>query len=122
MRVLVVDDSEDVRLVLRLRAEGWPIEIVGEAKDGRDALRLVEETSPDVIVLDHEMPELTGMEVIPHLRKLSPTTPIVMFIGYEGNGPEAVARGADAWVSKLAPWDDLFELVVAYGAASDQAV
>lgn len=116
--MLLVDDSEDVRLVLRMRAASWPdLEIVGEAADGHEAVRMIAEVAPDVVVLDHDMPEMTGMEALPELRRRAPDASIVMFIGYEANGPHAVERGADAWVSKLAPWDDLFEIVVACGTS-----
>lgn len=64
IRVLIADDHELVRLALRnlLEAEGY-IEVVGEAADGAEALRLVEEHEPDVLLLDLHMPNVDGVEV-----------------------------------------------------------
>ncbi len=78
IRVLIVDDSSYVRLVVaRMLGGAHDIEVVGQAVDGQEALRLALELKPDVMTLDVEMPKLDGLEV---LRRLLPREqiPVVM--------------------------------------------
>ena len=63
IRVLIADDHGIVRKGLRLQLEQRPeFEVVGEASDGRDAVKMVEELNPDVVVMDIAMPNLNGMD------------------------------------------------------------
>ena len=83
MHVLVVDDSADIRLMLRLLLEDAGME-VDEAVSGPDALeRLAYEAhQPDVVVLDQRMPEMTGIEVARELAARGPHPPLVLFSAY----------------------------------------
>jgi two-component system phosphate regulon response regulator PhoB len=69
--ILVLDDDSDIRAVLRLRFEslGW---CVSEARDGKEALEMAKQQSPDVIILDWMTPGLTGIEVLAGLRRHGP--------------------------------------------------
>lgn len=70
IRVLVVDDSALIRQMLtRALAMDPRIEIVGSARTGVEAIERARQLNPDVITLDIEMPELTGLEALPHIRK-----------------------------------------------------
>lgn len=72
IKVLVVDDSALIRqLLTRALAVDPRIEIVGIAKNGVEAIEKARELEPDVITLDIEMPELSGLEALPHLKKHS---------------------------------------------------
>jgi two-component system chemotaxis response regulator CheB len=72
IRVLVVDDSALIRQMLTRALSMEPrIEVVGIAKTGVEAIAKAQELSPDVVTLDIEMPELTGLEALPHIRKHS---------------------------------------------------
>ena len=65
LRVVVVDDSAYVRKVVREILSRSPfIEVVGAARDGREALDLVEQLNPDVVTCDLNMPELDGVEFV----------------------------------------------------------
>lgn len=65
MRVVIVDDEPLAREGLRLMLAAYPgIEIAGEAGNGRDGLAVIERTRPDVVLLDVEMPELNGLELV----------------------------------------------------------
>ena len=69
MKALLVDDEELARFELRRLLRAHPeIEIVGEAKDGEEALRLTGETAPDVLFLDIQMPGMTGFDLLEHIK------------------------------------------------------
>jgi CheY-like chemotaxis protein len=99
IRVVIVDDREEMRLLLRIWLEGDPgFEVVGEAADGRRAVDVVGETRPDAVVLDVEMPVLSGIEALPLLREVAPACAVVVFSAEQED--EALAAGATAFVSK----------------------
>ena len=84
MRVLIVDDEPDVRLLLRTQLENAGYEVAGEAADGAEAVERCEETSPDVVILDLLMPRVTGFEAIPRLRTKHPEVGIVAYTAVAG--------------------------------------
>ncbi len=84
LRVLVVDDEPDVRLLLRFQLEQEGFEIVGEAADGAEAVALFEEHRPDAVVLDLLMPGVSGFEAIPMLRAVDPAVGIVAYTTVAG--------------------------------------
>ena len=78
VRVLLVDDLPDIRLVMRLLLEAdGRAEVVGEAADGEEAVRLAAELHPDAVVLDLRMPGLDGVSALPLIRDASPGTVVV---------------------------------------------
>ncbi len=112
-QLLYIEDSDESRaLVRRLLSKKY---IVLEAGDPLDGLQLAEETQPDIILLDHNLPHMTGSEAATRLRKMLPNTPIVIVSADLSNGARerALAAGAVGFISK--PIDDDFEeLVDAY--------
>jgi len=76
--------------------------VVGEGGDGHDALRLVAEMKPDVVVLDIAMPTLDGITVLPQLRESSPASRIIMLSGYAAEEMErtSIERGAVGYIDK----------------------
>ncbi|MDF9717499.1 hybrid sensor histidine kinase/response regulator [Nocardioides sp. ChNu-153] len=101
-RVVVVDDTPDLRNLLRLMLTRGGFEIVGEAVDGLDALAVVGRTQPDVVLLDIAMPRMDGIEALPQLRRASPGARIVAMsaFGAAHMANRAVAAGADGYVEK----------------------
>ncbi|KIZ17000.1 response regulator [Streptomyces natalensis] len=103
IRVLLADDEQmirhGVRLILR-HADG--IEVVGEAANGAEAVRLATEHRPDVILLDIRMPVLDGLAAIEHLVALDPAPQVVMLttFGDEENVLRALAAGATGFLLK----------------------
>jgi len=84
MKVVVVDDEPDVRLVLSLQLRIHGHDVVGEAGDGAEALRVCEATRPDAVILDLLMPHTTGFEAIPKLQALVPPPSIVAYSAVAG--------------------------------------
>ena len=90
LRVLLCDDEPGMRLILRKlveRAEGF--EIVGEAEDGEEGLRLFEEKRPDVVFLDVDMPKLNGVETAKRIQDMDPRAALIFATAYEGYRDEA---------------------------------
>jgi CheY-like chemotaxis protein len=107
-RVLIVDDKADIRSIVatRLRIEA-AFDVVGEAANGAEAIVRVGELKPQVMVLDLQMPVMSGEEVIPIVRSLAPSLRILVFSAYAGAQPRLQApERPDAEVRKgtgLAP-------------------
>ena len=84
IRVLLADDDPGMRLIMKKymeRAGGF--QLVGEASDGRELIRLNDELSPEVIVLDVEMPHLTGVECARIIQDINPKTVLVFATAHE---------------------------------------
>lgn len=78
IRVLIADDHEIVRKGVRLLLDAEPgIEVVGEASDGAEAVRVTAELNPDVVVMDISMPEMNGIEATSAIRVSSPDVNVV---------------------------------------------
>jgi NarL family two-component system response regulator YdfI len=92
IRVMITDDHLIIREGLRLILETTDeIEVVGEAKDGAECLRLLPELKPDVILMDLQMPGMDGITAINHLRKDHPEIAIVILTTY--NEDDLMIRG-----------------------------
>src|SRR3954453_10664182 len=99
--VLLVDDIDSVREVLRMWAEHRGLDVIGEAENGRQAIDLAARLRPDVIVLDHEMPEMTGLAALPRLRRRVPESVITFYCsGIPGTEETALLLGANAHFTK----------------------
>ena len=103
IRVLIVDDQSLVRTGFRMILEAeTDVEVVGEAADGAEAVRVTVAERPDALVLDLAMPVMDGLEAIPEVLAGSPDTAIVVLSGFARGqlDREALARGARAYVEK----------------------
>jgi CheY-like chemotaxis protein len=85
IRILIADDKADIRSVVATRLRIEPaFDVVGEASNGAEAIARVGELKPEVLILDLQMPVMSGEEVIPILRSLAPRLRILVFSAYAG--------------------------------------
>jgi DNA-binding NarL/FixJ family response regulator len=104
VRVGIVDDSDQIRRLLQLFIKADDrFEVVGEATNGEEAISLVTREAPDLLILDHHMPLLSGVDALPEIRRLAPATAVVLYSA--GADPHvsgrALAAGALAVLEKL---------------------
>ncbi len=103
VRVLIVDDSRLMRTVLKKALEKDPsIEVVGEAKNGEEAVRLTHELSPDVIIMDVVMPRMDGITAIRKIMSEKPT-PILVFSSITQQGAKATIEAFEAGALEVIP-------------------
>ena len=110
VRVLLVDDHDLFRTGLRnLLEEHGALQVVGEGANGSEAVRLVRELAPDVVVMDLNMPAMSGVEATRHITALSPLTRvIVLTISDEDSDVlDAIVAGACGYLLKDASIDDV---------------
>jgi len=104
-KVLVIDDEGGIResLEVLLTLEGYAVEM---AVDGEEGLRLLEQRSYDLVLLDLALPGETGLELLPRIHERYPELPVVMITAYGTveNVVEAIRAGAENFVQK--PWDN----------------
>ena len=113
VRVLLVDDHAIIRQALRMLLEAQQdIEVVGDVENGRDAVSAVERVAPDVVLMDVVMPGLIGLEATRQIKRVSPSTRVVMLSGFadEEQLREAIRSGASGYIVKKS---DVSELVLA---------
>jgi len=110
--VMVVEDSPEIRDLVRSSLGLDPsFSVVGEAGDPIEALPLVSERRPDVVLLDLAMPRMGGLEAIDHVRRASPASAIVIYSSLLEchQGQRARELGADAYLEKGAPIETMRE-------------
>ena len=105
LRVLVCDDSSFMRGSIARTLTTAGFEVIGQAKDGKDAVEKVVQLGPDVVTMDFNMPELNGAEAVREIMKRRPT-PVLMFSAHTRQGAretfEALGAGAVDFVTKPA--------------------
>jgi len=119
MKVLIVDDSTYIRNSLRFLLEENNYEVVGEAKDGKEAIDLAALLNPDIITLDQILPDITGIEVLKTLREKKHQSFVVMIsaVGQESLKSDASELGINHYMIK--PIDQQVLIEVLKRAKSD---
>lgn len=114
VRVLIVDDMEQVRQDLRtLLSLSASLEIVGEAANGLEAVRLTESLQPDVILMDLEMPVMNGYEAARQIKSGFPKCRVVALTvhDYPQARLEAQRSGVDAFIVKGASVESILQTI-----------
>ncbi len=94
--VLIVDDDEEIRHVLRLLCEAEDLDVVGEASNGVEAVPMALRTQPNFVILDYRLPRLDGEGAAEILRAVTPRSKIVAFSAFLEKQP----GWADAYLNK----------------------
>ena len=101
VRVLIVDDQPRARKSLAALLSTWSqVCEVREAGNGREAVQMVQELQPDVVLMDVRMPELDGLKATAQIKLLWPQVKVIMLSMYAEYHFEALGAGADAFVTK----------------------
>jgi DNA-binding NarL/FixJ family response regulator len=110
MRVLLADDHRLVRAGLRALLDATPsLDVVGEATDGEEAWRMIQELAPDAALLDIAMPKLSGLAVLQHVKAKGLATRVLLLSMYDNDEyvAEAVRAGASGYLIKDAAVEEL---------------
>jgi DNA-binding NarL/FixJ family response regulator len=114
MKILIADDHEMVRKGLKGLLEEQPdFKVVGEARNGREAVLKARELKPDVVIMDFTMPELNGREATRLIRKELPQTEVLILTMHESEelAREIVSAGANGYVLKSQAGNALVEAI-----------
>jgi NarL family two-component system response regulator LiaR len=114
LRILIADDHALVRKAMIALLDGWQdIEVVGEAADGFEVVRLAEETRPDVVLMDLEMPRIDGVAAIRRIKekKLKSKILVITSYGDEDLVLSAVRAGANGYLLKTTMPDELVSAI-----------
>lgn len=112
IRVLIADDQERARKSLTALLSTWSrVGEVREASNGREAVQMVTELPPDVVLIDVRMPELDGLKATAQIKILWPQIKVIVLSMYAEYCLEALTAGADAFVPKGEAPDTLLPLL-----------
>jgi len=123
IRVVIVDDHRLVRQGLEaVLASAADVMVVGQAGDGRAAVEVVADTEPDVVLMDLQLPELSGLEASREILEVRPETAVLVLTMFEDDDTvhAAIAAGAVGYLLKGADGEDI--LAAVRSAAAGQAV
>lgn len=112
-KILVVDDSPQIRKSLRTILEKYNYTVIGEAGNGTDAIKLCNSLSPDVVMLDIIMPQLNGIETLRILRSLSKDVKIIMVSALDSidRVKECLKAGANHYILKPFEEEKVIEIM-----------
>lgn len=104
-RVLIVDDEVDYLGLMKERVESWDYEVI-TATSGKEALAMIKENKPEIVVLDYLMPNMDGVEVLRQIRKSDKNLAVIMFTAHADmkNIKGAQELGVSAFIPKLSTY------------------
>ena len=112
-QVLIADDRPRSRDGLKVLLATWPeTEVVGEASNGQEAVRLVEECRPEVVLMDAIMPVMDGLEATGIIKDRWPEVKVIVLTIHAYSRMDALAAGADAFLIKGCPATDLLMAIL----------
>ena len=115
--VVLVDDERLIRSALKQTLSDAGIEVIGEAASGEEALELVLDLRPDIVLMDIKLPGIPGQEAIKRLGLLAPASHILVLTRTEQNQViEAIVAGASGYILKTAPAEAIISAVEATAA------
>jgi two-component system chemotaxis response regulator CheY len=117
-RLMIVDDTEITRALLRAMLRGADYNVVGEACNGEQAIELAQRLRPDIVCLDVDMPKMDGLEALAAIHKLLPHTAVLMITAHTERETvqNAIAHGAVGYIIKPLKIGRVLEAVAAAAA------
>jgi DNA-binding NarL/FixJ family response regulator len=123
MRILLADDQPKVRLGLRLLLEqDQGLTVVAEATDAEGLLAHAETAQPDLVLLDWSLQASPGLDLVPALRRLRPDLAVIVLSGLPEAEQDSLEAGADAFVSKADPPEQLLAAIAGVQRDENTAV
>ena len=122
LRILVVDDSLSMRIIARTIVTSLGHEVVGDAEDGKVALKKYLQLKPDVVLLDLVMPRFDGKKTLKKLREVDPNANIIICssLGSEGDIEFCLREGAKFYLQKPYEVEGIKNALASLPALSDQ--
>lgn len=113
IKVLIADDTQFMRVNLRIVFERNGIQIVGEADSGSKAVKMYEQLRPDIVTMDITMPNIDGIEATRQILKMDPSAKIIIVsaLGQEVFVREAILAGAKNFIVKPFREDKVLEVI-----------
>ena len=114
VRLLIADDHPIVRAGFEgMLAEKPDLEVVGEAGNGEEAVRLADQLRPDVVLMDLRMPEMDGVEAIGRIKEAHPHVHVLVLTTYDSDADilRAIEAGATGYLLKDTPREELFRAI-----------
>ncbi len=112
IRVLVVDDKPEMRQAFtNLLYFEENLTVVGTAENGQEALEKISELTPDIVLMDIEMPVMNGLEATRQIRKTRPTLPVILMSSEARYRTEATLTGAVAYLMKPFTTEQVVETI-----------
>jgi len=112
-QVLVADDRPQSRKGLKALLATWPeVKVVGEASNGQEAVRHVEEFHPEVVLMDAMMPVMDGLEATKLIKDRWPDVKVIVLTIHASYRDDVFAAGADAFLIKGCPVADLLSAIL----------
>ncbi len=101
-RILIVDDSQFMRSILKNLLTPKGHEVVGEASNGREAIEKYKKLRPDLVLLDIVMPDMDGLETLKEIKKIDPNAKVIMCtaLGQQKIVIDALKAGARGYIVK----------------------
>lgn len=110
VKILLVDDSVDFLKVISVRINSWGYDVV-QARDGNEAIEVMKEARPNIIVLDYLMPKMDGVAALKEIRKIDSMVPVIMFTAFPNKEvmKNVEKLGINAFIPKLSAYTDTLE-------------
>jgi DNA-binding NarL/FixJ family response regulator len=112
--VLICDDVDSMRVLLKVIVElRRGLRVVGEARDGNEAVVEAKRLQPDVILLDLSMPHRTGLDALPEIKEVAPRAKVIVLSGFAAStmAADVLALGAERYIEKGADPDTIADAV-----------
>ena len=114
MKIIIVDDSDMLRERIKESLKDIKeVEIVGEAKNGIEAIKIIKEKNPDFVLMDIRMPELNGIEVLKKMKETGSKSKVCIFTNYPYSQykEKCMAEGADYYFDKNTDFQEIKNLI-----------